>query len=253
MTNVLKKNKKKIIFIIVLITAVAIYIFNPYKLEYIGYQSKVWAHRVNSLEKLNYSQKFYQGIELDLVFDSISNTFDVNHPPAKSVNLNLDTYFSLIKDKELKLWLDFKNLSEANAKKSAEILDQLTKKHSLKSENVLVESTEIIYLQSFKTKNFKTSFYLPQLVGLADESKFKPTTDSIKELLVKYPTSGISCNVNAYDVVKEYFKEEKKYLWHIYKPYSRHQVKNYRDFRKYVSDPTVEAVLIQVALPVGNR
>ena len=108
-------------------------------------------------------------------------------------------------------------------------------------------------MQSFKAKGFKTSFYLPQLVGLADESTLAPTIDSIKKLLAKYPTSGISCNVNAYEVVNEYFKNEKKYLWHIYKPYSRHQVKNYRDFRKYVSDPTVEAVLIQVALPVGNR
>jgi len=253
MTNVLKKNKKKIIFIIFLITAVVVYIFNPYKLEYVGYQSKVWAHRVNSLEKLNYTQKFYQGIELDLVFDSITQTFDVNHPPDPSIKLNLDTYFSKINNKEIKLWLDFKNLSEANAEKATEILDQLTKKYSLKSENVLVESTEIIYLQSFKTKNFKTSFYLPQLVGLADESKFVPTIDSIKQLLVKYPTSGISCNVNAYDVINEYFKNERKFLWHIYNPYSRHQIKNYRDFRKYVSDATVEAVLIQVALPVGNR
>lgn len=253
MTSVLKTNRKKIIFIIVLITAVAVYIFNPYKLEYAGYQSKVWAHRVNSLEKLNYTQKFYDGIELDLVFDSITQTFDVNHPPDPSIKLDLDTYFSNIKNKEIKLWLDFKNLSEHNAEKSSEILDQLTKKHSLKSENILVESPEISCLQDFKNKGFKTSFYLPQLVGLADESKFVPTIDSIKQLLVKYPTSGISCNANAYEVINEYFKEEKKYLWHIYKPYSRHQVKNYQDFRKYVSDPTVEAVLIQVALPVGNR
>lgn len=253
MTNVLKKNKKKIVFTIVLITAVAVYIFNPYKLEYIGYQSKVWAHRVNSLEKLNYTQKFYNGIELDLVFDSISNTFDVNHPPAKSVNLNLDTYFSNINNKEVKLWLDFKNLSENNAEKSAEILDQLTKKYALKNENILVESTEINCLQNFKIKGFKTSFYLPQLVGLNNESKLAPTIDSIKQLLVKYPTSGISCNVNAYEVITEYFKNERKFLWHMYKPYSRHQIKNYRDFRKYVSDTTVEAVLIQVALPLGNR
>lgn len=253
MTNVLKKNKKKIIFIIVLITAVAVYIFNPYKLEYIGYQSKVWTHRVNTLEKLNYTQKFYDGIELDLVFDSISNTFDVNHPPDPTINLDLGTYFSNINNKEVKLWLDFKNLSEMNAEKSAEILDQLTKKHSLKRENILVESPEISCLQDFKNKGFKTSFYLPQLVGLADESNLILTIDTIKQLLVKYPTSGISCNANAYEVIKQYFKNEKKYLWHIYKPYSCYQIKNYRDFRKYVSDSTVEAVLIQVALPVGNR
>lgn len=253
MTSVLKKNKKKIILIIVLIKTVTVYIFNPYKFEYVGYQSKVWAHRVNSVDKLNYTQKFYSGVELDVVFDSVSNTFDVNHPPDSSINLNLDTYFSEITNKEVKLWLDFKNISETNAQKSVEVLDRLAKKHRLKNENILIESTEIHNLQIFKLKDFKTSFYLPQLVGLTDESTLLPTIDSIKQLLVKYPTSGISCNVNAYEVVNKYFKNEKKYLWHIYKPYSRHQIKNYRDFRKYVSDATVEAVLIQVALPVGNR
>lgn len=253
MTSALKKNKKLLILIAVLITVGVFYIFNPYKLEYAGYQSKVWAHRVNSLEKLNYTQNFYQGIELDLVFDSISYTFDVNHPPAESANLNLDTYFSKISDKNLKLWLDFKNLSEHNAEKSAEILDQLTKKHSLKNENILVESTVMHNLQTFKNKGFKTSFYLPPLLRLTDENKLVPIVDSINHLLKKYPTSGISCNVNAYEVVNKYFKENKKYLWHIYKPYSRHQAKNYRDFRKYVSDASVEAVLIKVALPVGSR
>ncbi len=108
-------------------------------------------------------------------------------------------------------------------------------------------------MQIFKSKGFKTSFYLPQLVALANETTLVPTIDSIKQLLVKYPTSGISSNVNAYEVVNKYFKNETKYLWHTYKPYSRHQIKNYCDFRKYVSDATVEAVLIQVALPVGNR
>ncbi len=252
MMNALKRNR--ILTFIFLIAAVGlIYIFNPYKLEYAGYQSKVWAHRVNSIEKLNYTQKFYQGVELDLVFDSITKTFDVNHPPANSIHLDLDTYFSHIENKEIKLWLDFKNLSETNAETSSEILDKLTKKHSLKNENILVESTEMHNLLVFKSKGFRTSFYLPPLVGLAEENKLLPTIDSVKQLLLKYPTSGISCNVNAYEVVNEYFKNEQKYLWHMYKPYSRHQIKNYRDFRKYVSDPTVEAVLIQVALPVGNR
>lgn len=253
MTSVLNRNKKKIVFMIVFITAVTVYIFNPYKIEYVGYQSKVWAHRVNSLEKLNYTQKFYQGVELDLVFNSVNNTFDVHHPPSPSINLSLDTYFSNIHNKELKLWLDFKNLSEANAEKSSELLQQLAKKHALKSEHILVESTEIKGLEAFKNKGFKTSFYLPQLVGLADKRKQIPTIDSVKQLLVKYPTTGISCNVNAYEVINEHFKNEQKFLWHIYQPNSRHQVKNYRDFRKYVTDATVEAVLVQVALPVGNR
>mgnify|MGYP000175528562 CR=1 FL=1 len=136
---------------------------------------------------------------------------------------------------------------------SSALLDLLTKKYSLKNENILVESTAMHNLQTFKNKGFKTSFYLPQLVGLTDESKLVPTVDSIKQLLIQYPTTGISSNVNAYEVINKYFKNERKFLWHMYKPYSRHQIKNYRDFRKYVSDATVEAVLIKVALPVGNR
>src|SRR5690606_12577124 len=229
MMNDLKKNR--FLWIICLLGIIGIlYVFNPYKLEYVGYQSKVWAHRVNSLPKLHYTARFYSGIELDLVYDSVTNTFDVNHPPAPSIGLDLGTYFSEIKGKELKLWLDIKNLSSHNTENASETLNNLVRKHQLKHQNILVESTEIECLMSFRTKGFQTSFYLPQLVDLEDETKLLPRIDSIKDLLKQFPTDAVSGNANCYEILQTHFKEKQKYLWHIYKPYSRHQIENYRNF-----------------------
>lgn len=248
------KNNKIRYTIFLLSLSILLYIYNPYKIEYFGHQSKVWAHRVNTLEKLSYTEKFYFGIELDVVFDSIKNNFDVNHPPDKSIGLDLDLYFSKIENKNIKLWLDFKNLSKSNAIKSSVILDRLAAKNNLNNQNILVESEDVISLEYFKFKNFKTLFYLPPLVDLNNRSHVLINRiDSISLLLKKYPTSGISSHTNSYNVLNSYFKNEKKFLWSTDEPYSRHQIRNYRKFRTYICDPNVEVMLIKVALPVGNR
>jgi hypothetical protein len=59
---------------------------------------KVWAHRVNSIEKLAQTGALYSGVELDLVFvdEGEAAFFDVNHPPAPSIGLSLDAYLSSV-------------------------------------------------------------------------------------------------------------------------------------------------------------
>src|SRR5690554_7749167 len=69
------------LFIVLIIMAMA-YRYFPYKIEYIGYYDKIWAHRVNSEEKLNSALKFFKGVEVDLVYDETKNT------DRKSTRLN---------------------------------------------------------------------------------------------------------------------------------------------------------------------
>ena len=88
-------NFKKIVFgLFVGVTCLIIYRYNPYRIEFIGYYDKAFAHRVNNIEKLNSSLKFFNGVELDLVFQK--NTLDVNHPPAPSISLSFRDYFNNI-------------------------------------------------------------------------------------------------------------------------------------------------------------
>ena len=85
-------------------------------LQIVRNKEKIWAHRVNSLGKLQLAKKKFSGVELDIVFAEKNGQwyFDVNHPPYESIALSLDEYFaSLDNPNQLKLWLDFKNLSKS--------------------------------------------------------------------------------------------------------------------------------------------
>lgn len=247
------KYKKWIVFLLILLIAGIVYIFNPYKLEYYGYSNKIMAHRVNSIEKLAYAEKFYNGVELDLMFDSATKTFDVNHPPAPSIGLDLKMYVTHIQNKNLKLWLDVKNLSEENASESAKLLQRIITESGITKKNVLVESPEIQLLHYFKAEGFQTSFYLPYFLYKEDEAGLKKTIDSLKLLKQKYRVDGISADVKNYEILNHYFKTDRKFLWDLHQPYSRRQIKHFQDFRKYVKDPAVEIVLVRVALPIGSR
>ena len=247
-----KKSKKVIVFMFLIIIFI-VYVVSPYRIEYINYRDKVWAHRVNTINKLKYTQKVYHGIELDLVYNLISNSFDVNHPPSPSINLNLDNYLGEINNKDINIWFDIKNLSEHNVKEASLLLNDLVEKHQFNKQKILIESPQIALLKPFGDKNFKTSFYLPQLYGLESNELLDNRLDSIKLLLSQYPTTAISCNANSYPIISIHFKEKQKYLWNIYNQYSPRQIKKYGDLRKQLADSTVCAVLVKVALPVGSR
>ena len=250
-----KGNKHKMIvaLIISLFVLGLIYVFCPYRPEYYGYSNKVLAHRVNSLEKLAFAEKFYAGVELDLMYNINTHSFDVNHPPAPSIGLDLETYLSHIKNKNIKLWLDIKNISKENAADAAQSLSKQITNAGINKKNILVESPEIPYLYFFKDEGFKTSFYLPYFLYKKDKQTLSKTIDSLKSLKEQYSSDGISADVLNYDILNQYFKKDKKFLWAIYPSYSRHQINNYTNFRKYASDPTVEIILVKVALPIGER
>lgn len=249
----MKGIKKTIIYGILLLFLVLIYIISPFKLEYYGYREKVMAHRVNSLEKLEYTQRFYAGVELDLMYDDHQKAYDVNHPPAPSIDLNLDDYLAEIKNKDLKLWLDMKNITRKNADEASKLLSKLVDKHGLNKEKILVESPEIHLLSYFKNHGFTTSFYLPYYMYRENPKALKNTIDSIKNLQAVYYSDGISADVRNYEILKRYFETDRKFLWDLHQPYSRKQIKHFKNFRTYIKDPTVEIVLVRVSLPIGDR
>ncbi len=91
------------------------------------FENKIWAHRVNSIEKLNKATKLYSGVELDVVYDSQANYFDIHHPPEKPSNISLKNYFkSQPIGSKCKYWIDFKNLNHSNSTASANRLELIT-------------------------------------------------------------------------------------------------------------------------------
>src|SRR5690606_30605130 len=107
-----------------------------------------------SLEKLAYAQKKYTGLELDVVFDTVTNTFDVTHPPTPSIGLSLEEWMQAL-DAEKGVWIDFKNLTAANQSAALERLLKIVTQNNLKKEQFIVESQHPQYLQDFTTAGFQ--------------------------------------------------------------------------------------------------
>jgi hypothetical protein len=122
---------------------------------------------VNSLGKLEQLQPIYSGVELDVVLEADSDGshhFDVNHPPAQSISLSLDTYLSkAVSRGSLRFWLDIKNLDEENWQPTVARLRWLMRKHGLETSRVIVESTKFRALRHLVEAGFNSSYYLPYL------------------------------------------------------------------------------------------
>jgi hypothetical protein len=47
-----------------------------------GFPVKAWLHRVNSVERAVRMAKQFRGMEIDVMYDSAADSFDVGHPPS---------------------------------------------------------------------------------------------------------------------------------------------------------------------------
>ena len=259
--SILKNNKPK--FIIAAILLMLFYLtlnFQTYFFE-VCFSSKIWAHRVNSIEKYKEASNVFSGIELDLVFNSLNNTFDVNHPPAESINLSLFDFLKSKKDyHNFGVWLDFKNLDEFNYQQSVNKLASIIKILNIKSENIIVESKEPLYLYEFSKNGFKTSYYLPYNISSLNNEDLMIQVHFINGLINSDKIDYISSDVKDYTFMKENFPNTKIITWIITNPpkiknlYTlKRSITNFKRNFIVLNDQNVEIVLFKFNAESGNR
>ncbi|MGB0974207.1 MAG: hypothetical protein ACPGU9_04365 [Flavobacteriaceae bacterium] len=222
----------------------------PYRIEHFTNLHKVHAHRANTLTKLQQAHWYYEGVELDVYYDEITDTFDIFHPPAQSIGLSLEEYLSKITDKKLKIWLDFKNLTEANKIPARAKLNALLSKFQLKKQMFLVESKHIIHLQYFKANGFKTSYYVPSDLYQSNLC-YK---DSIYNLIARYNKQSISFTHHNYNELHHKFPLRHKYVWALFgHPLGKTRLKQMHSTRQILKDSTVKRLLVPFKSIGGNR
>lgn len=241
--------KKYSIYFFIFIVIYTVYYFFPYSVEALGYYDKIWAHRVNSIEKLESAIKYFEGVELDLVYNKDLNTFDVNHAPTKSIGLNFDTYINSIDDKKPFLWLDVKNLNEKNAQLILKRLLNIFGQLNYPLEKILIESRKPEKLEIFENQGFKTSYYLPYNLSKLNDSLQRKHVTSIEKILEEQPNLAISTSFKDYDFIVKEFPKKKKYIWAIVKPIHFNHFK----IRKILKDANVEILLLKYNALQGNR
>lgn len=214
------------------------------------FKEKIWAHRVNSIEKLAEAQSIYSGVEVDIIFDLTTHTFDVNHLPTPSIGLTLENYLGALKAPTIQnYWLDFKNLNTANQAAAFKRLEILTDSFQLAKERIIVESMQPELLTIFQQAGYLTSYYLPPNLHKMKPAKLKEKLNEIKDNLASHPELYISSFYKDYGIMKQHFPERKKLLWNLF-----YDIYPYRgQLYHMLMDEKVEVMLITFWAKEGNR
>ncbi|WP_299258624.1 hypothetical protein [uncultured Aquimarina sp.] len=246
----IKKTKFRVVITVVLLILLLLYHLSPYKLEFLGHYNKIWAHRANSTEKLHSALRYFKGIELDLIYDTEGDFFDVNHSTSESVGLKFEDYLNTLDEKQYPLlWLDIKNLNKVEANDILDKLLRIFRKRNYPLQNILIETRYPEALPIFTKEGFKTSYYLPYDLRKRDGDKLLTTILEIQKNISEQPAIGISTNHRDYHIIKEHFPNRRKYIW-ILVPFINI---DFFTTKKILNDEKVEVVLINYNALKGNR
>lgn len=180
--------------------------------------SKVWAHRVNTIDRFLFLAKDLQGFEMDIFFNERGNFLDVRHPPANTINLSFEKYLELKESNDKMFWLDVKNLSNGNADSILNCLNGLDKKYQLR-ERIIIESNNIYPLSKISKAGYFTSYYYDtesysDFLLSGNESSRKEAFDKI---------DAVSQDVLIYDTLVQKFPSKPRLTWAL-------------SFKNYLSD-----------------
>lgn len=123
-----------------------------------------WLHRTNSAAKLDQFIDKYHGFEMDIIYYPANHAFENSHDNVSLEKYSLEKQFIYFKQHNITtpdLWLDFKNLTTANAQLSLNDLDALLKDYQINKKNIWIESSNFQSLALFKKAGYKTSYYFP--------------------------------------------------------------------------------------------
>ena len=112
------------------------------------------------MKKLYEEPLIYPNIEVDLVFRE-SRKFDVTHDADTTFYLGLASYFSYMRKKEGKMWLDIKNLTPENRIMALSSLDRLVESFQIEKDRLIIEGQSWKALEVFTQSGYYTSFYVP--------------------------------------------------------------------------------------------
>ena len=174
-------------------------------------ESKLWAHRVKNAAEATILFHEFNGIELDVVYDNNTERFDLRHDPdSPASGIDLESFFDSIPDVASHYyWIDFKNLYDSNATRSAQCINALLDKYRIRK-NVIVESTYVGPLKTISRAGINTSYWVPE------PGNGRDTLSVYHEICTQLEGSGfdaLSASYTAYPFLNKYFPNCTIHLW----------------------------------------
>lgn len=178
---------------------------------------KVWVHRVDSIERAVLMARKFAGMELDVVFDTAAGSFDVGHPPVPSAGISLDALFGAVPDVGRHyFWIDFKNLTDANAPAACRSLLATAAKYGLVG-RMIVESPNPQALSCFTAGGLYTSYYLFPDVGPASmtEGQLASYYEEVKRNLAASDVNAVSSSYQSLPFIEAYLPGSDALIWYL--------------------------------------
>ncbi len=192
----------------------------------INFTSKILCHRVNGIKRMHEVKDDFDGFEIDLTYQSSNNNFDVNHPPAESIDLSLKHLIATLDDPlKYYYWLDMKNLDSVNVIDAAKRLHSVANKLGI-TKRIVVESPRIECLREFQDHGFYTAIYLPFLQEVS-EIEMQRKIDSLVPLINLVRPSAISQRYDAYKILETHFPDCDKLTWDMRLDWKEEKDKKY--------------------------
>ena len=209
----------------------------------IDFPSKVWIHRVNTIERARIILTKFAGIEIDVVYDSSLDVFDVRHRDIPSVGLYLERYFDeLDKGNKPLYWIDIKNLNRQNELEQFVKLNRLAEKYNLKK-RMIVESPNTVSLTRFTDAGFITSYYLPHFdLKSASSEDIVNWINTVKDAIRKSRIHAISADYKMYPLIEKYLNDADSFLWTSLK---FDEQKHQRKIQEIVGIENIKVLLVQ--------
>lgn len=161
---------------------------------------KIWAHRCDSIEKMQENMDKFAGVELDLNYFADQGEFDVSHDKQAELDYPLESFLQQLAASDAKMWLDFKNLTADNRLAAMNRLEYLFAKYNIDKSRAIVESHNVKELALFHQAGWYTSFY----VSVND--RFLNTAAGREEFLDEVAAAVATGNIDAVSFPIEYYE-----------------------------------------------
>ncbi len=176
---------------------------------------KRWKKAVNTAQKMELVDADAAGLEMDVYFDTVKNVLQTYHDSSELKRPFVEDVLNVYQARRLtaSIWLDFKNLTPANEKKSLAYISLLRQRYQLQHK-LIIESHVPQSLSAFCDSGFFTSYYTPffnpyQLT----EKEISQAIDTIAVNLKKYPASALSGYYFQYPLLKKFFPNYPILIW----------------------------------------
>lgn len=186
----------------------------------VNFNERIWLHRVNDLNKLDYAIRHFTGVELDVMYDTNKKVVDIYYwPNETSKGLYLSEYIEHIveNNNNLLVWLDFKNLhtlSEQQIKEAISYIEAVLEMTNYPKKNIIVESPNAMKLAAFINAGFICSYWIPHIkTNFLSSRDIKIWQNQLSDEILKYNISLISFDVSMMSLVNRYFPNISHMVW----------------------------------------